>query len=244
MGNRFHLVVATGVAIVLAGEVRPVMTGGPGFVIPTALAAAPEPAAAAAVIPDSLVIRIYDNTGLLQAERARAISRADAILSRADIDIEWIDCPARRAGHPSAICEAPPARGELVVRLANAPASAGGRAMKQALGYSLIDTTTGLGTMATLFLDRVTRLATAARVEVATVLGRALAHEVGHLILGSNDHSPTGIMRENWTTADLANTAARDWLFLPAQSERMRQARLLGAGGANAGVESRLPPGG
>jgi hypothetical protein len=210
----------------------------------TVFAAAPEPAAAPAVIPDSLVIRVYDNAGLLQAERARAISRADAILSRADIDIEWIDCPAGRSGGASSICGTPPAPGELVVRIVNAPADAGSRARTQALGYSLIDTTTGLGTMATLFVDRITRLATSARTELATVLGRTLAHEIGHLILGSNEHSRTGIMREHWTAVDLVNTTARDWLFLPAQSERMRQARLLGAGLAHAGGESRLPPGG
>lgn len=70
---------------------------------------------------------------------------------------------------------------------------------------SLIDTTTGMGTMATLCLDRVTRLASGARVDRATVLGRAMAHEVAHLILGRNEHSETGLMCEIWTEQQLAS---------------------------------------
>ncbi len=210
----------------------------------TPASAEPEPpaaAAAAAVILDSLVIRVYDNGGLTSAERSRAMAGADAILTRSDIDVEWLDCPARRFGRPSPVCDTPRARAELVVRLANAPAGGSQGARWQALGYSLIDTTTGTGTMATVFIDRVTRLAHHARIDVATVLARALAHEIGHLILGSNEHSHAGIMREAWTAQQLTSTRAQDWHFLPAQSEQMRQARLLNVAGANAALEDPKP---
>ena len=197
-------------------------------------------AAAAAVILDSLVVRIYDNAGVLANERSRAVSHADSILSRADIDVEWVNCPARRFGRASSACRVPPARTELVVRLMNAPGRDLAGASWRTLGYSVIDTTTGRGTLATLYIDRVTRLASGARMDRATVLGRAIAHEVGHLILGSNEHSETGLMREIWTEQQLAGGKPQDWLFLPSQSEQMRQARLLSAGGAsNAAVQKR-----
>ncbi len=212
----------------------------------TPASAEPEPpsaaaAAAAAVILDSLVIRVYDNAGVTSGERSRAITRADAILTRSDINIEWIDCPARKFGRPSSVCDTPPARTELVVRLANAPADGNQGSRWHTLGYSLIDTTTGTGTMATVFIDRVTRLARHARMDVATVLARALAHEIGHLILGSNEHSHAGIMREAWTAQQLISTRTQDWHFLPAQSEQMRQARLLNSATATAGVENLKP---
>ncbi len=204
----------------------------------------PEPAAAAAaaaVILDSLVIRVYDNAGVIAGERSRAISRADDILTRADIDIEWIDCPARAFGRPSPICDTPPARTELVIRLVNAPAGDRPGSKRQALGYSLIDTTTGTGTMATVYVDRVTRLANGARMDRSIVLARAVAHEIGHLILGSNEHSDAGIMRDTWTMHQLTSAKAKDWLFLPAQSEQMRQARLLNSTTATAGLENTGP---
>jgi hypothetical protein len=30
-----------------------------------------------------------------------------------------------------------------------------------------------------------------------------MAHEIGHLMLGSEQHSPTGMMRETWLSSDL-----------------------------------------
>lgn len=202
-------------------------------------------AAAAAVILDSLVVRIYDNTSVVAAERARAISRADRILDRADVDVEWLDCPARNYGKAAAMCDTPPLRGELVIRLVNAPVSDSYGPRRQALGYSLIDTSTGVGTMATVFVDRVTRLANDTRTDRSTILGRAIAHEIGHLILASHGHSDAGIMREVWTAQSLTGGRPADWLFLPSQSEQLRQARLLQGSGANtATIERRAPANG
>jgi hypothetical protein len=202
-------------------------------------------ASAAAVILDSLVVRIYDNTGIASTERSRAVTRADSILDRADVDVEWVDCPGRNSGKASSLCESPPSRGELVIRMVNAPVADSYGAKRQALGYSLIDTTSGRGTMATVFVDRVTRLARDARMERSTVLGRAIAHEIGHLILASNAHSETGLMREIWTVQQLMSPRPQDWLFLPSQSEQLRQARVLqGTGGNTAAVQRRLPTNG
>jgi hypothetical protein len=38
---------------------------------------------------------------------------------------------------------------------------------------------------------------------VAIGLGRALAHEVGHYLLGANVHTATGLMRAEWSPAEL-----------------------------------------
>lgn len=212
----------------------------------TGSAHAGAPEAAAAVILDSLVIRVYDNAGVPVAERGRAMSRAYSILSRADIAVDWIDCPARKYGRQSAHCSTPPGRAELIVRLMNAPTRADGGPARNALGYTLIDMASGTGTVATVYVDRVRSLAEGARIDRATVLGRALAHEIGHLILGSNDHSDSGIMRATWTARQLTNGKPQDWLFLPSQSEQLRQARLLsGSGSRTATVETADgPPGG
>ena len=185
------------------------------------------PSAAAAVILDSLVVRIYDNAGMTAAERSRATTRAGTILDRADVDVEWLDCPARTSGRAAAACDTAPVRGELIIRLVNAPVPDSDDARRQALGYSLIDSAAGVGTMATVFVDRVNRLANDARTARSTILGRAIAHEIGHLILASNAHADAGIMRETWTAQQLTSSRAEDWLFLPGQSEQLRQARLL-----------------
>ncbi len=47
--------------------------------------------------------------------------------------------------------------------------------------------------MATVFFHRVEAVTKGG--PVAPALGNAIAHELGHLLLGRNAHSPTGIMR-------------------------------------------------
>jgi hypothetical protein len=209
--------------------------GTASWALPTALAAVALLATSAraggmaAVILDSLVIRVYDNAGVPANERARGVSRAHAILARTDIAVEWIDCPARQ-GTPSPACATPPSSQELVIRLVNSTAGTLGMG-HAALGYSLIDSETSTGTIGTVFVDRVNQLANSVKLETSTLMGRAIAHEIGHLILGSNQHSDAGIMREIWTVEQLLKNRRRDWAFLPAEGERMRQARLQSTSG-------------
>ena len=42
---------------------------------------------------------------------------------------------------------------------------------------------------------------------------RTLAHELGHLVLGSNEHSESGLMRAVWTAAEVARNRPADWVF-------------------------------
>jgi hypothetical protein len=193
------------------------------------LATAAYAGGSAAVILDSLIIRVYDNAGVPANQRARALSRANAILARTDIAVEWIDCPARQSlakeGSSSAVCATPPTSQELVIRLVRSTSGTLGMG-HAALGYSLIDAETSTGTIGTVFIDRVEQLANSVTLETATLMGRAIAHEIGHLILGSNQHSDAGLMREIWTVEQLRKNRTVDWVFLPAEGERMRQARL------------------
>jgi hypothetical protein len=49
-----------------------------------------------------------------------------------------------------------------------------------------------------------------------------MAHEIGHLLLGSNSHSATGIMRAQWSRKDLQRASLEILRFTPAQAERIR----------------------
>lgn len=176
----------------------------------------------AAVILDSLTVRIYDNAGVLAGDRARAIKRANEILSRADLTVEWRDCPAggmRTRGN----CTAPHAPGELAVRLVRSPKS---DPNPRALGSALIDSATGSGTLATVYVDRVSAMAGQVKTDIWGIVGRVMAHEIGHLLLGSNSHSDSGLMREIWTLRDLIRNRPEDWIFSRAQRDELRNQRL------------------
>ena len=60
------------------------------------------------------------------------------------------------------------------------------------------------------------------RVSESQILGIAIAHELGHLLLGLQGHSADGIMRGEWGLTDLRNAAFRMLLFTPQQAEVLR----------------------
>jgi hypothetical protein len=180
-------------------------------------AAAPRALArTAAIILDSITIRVYDSAGVTTNDRTSALKTAGTILSRADLDPIWIVCTPARNGRLQPGCDAAPASHELVVRLTySAPTADDGN--RRAFGYSLIDASTATGTLSTVFVDRVDSLASTGKTARATVLGRAIAHELGHQLLGSNDHTTRGLMRETWTAEELTRNRAEDWQFSSAQ---------------------------
>jgi hypothetical protein len=57
------------------------------------------------------------------------------------------------------------------------------------------------------------------RVSESQILGIAIAHELGHLLLDLQGHSAEGIMRGEWGLRDLRNAAYRMLLFTPQQAE-------------------------
>lgn len=187
-----------------------------GLVLAALSCAAPDAFARnAAIILDSITIRVYDSAGVTPNDRTAALKTAGAILSRADLDTTWIVCTPARDGRPQPGCDTSPASHELVVRLTHS--SPGEDGNSRAFGSSLIDATTATGTLSTVFVDRVDWLASTGKAARADVLGRAIAHEIGHQLLGSNEHSARGLMRETWTADELTRNRAEDWQFSSAQ---------------------------
>ena len=78
------------------------------------------------------------------------------------------------------------------------------------------------GKLATIFVDRVKWLAAQAGADGAAVLGFAVAHEIGHLLLGTNAHGSSGLMRALWSRGELQHTNVKDWLFSRDEGARMR----------------------
>jgi hypothetical protein len=182
------------------------------------------PATAAVIDPDTrVVIRTYQST-TLPGDRAAALAVATAILEAAGLEVKWEACDAvfgrRDADDP---CVGPLAANELAIRFVRLPPSQG-QADQVALGYSLVDTRLRAGALATVYVDRVAALAVTCHLDARTLLGRAIAHEVGHLLLGTAEHAPVGLMRAGWSQHALRHERPGDWVFTARDAESMRDA--------------------
>ena len=79
------------------------------------------------------------------------------------------------------------------------------------------------GTYATVLMDLIEELAGHQElVSRGQILGHAVAHEIGHLIMGLNSHSSHGLMRSGWKAKELHDMAERHLLFSKQEGERMR----------------------
>ena len=166
------------------------------------------------------IVRVYNAFGVSGRDLAKAQATASEIFAAGGIDIQWRVCPSRHSGGDVAQdpCANPLGDVEVSMRLVRGDRRHEDR---DVLGVSMIDTVRHTGSLASVFPDRVSDMALRARVPYATLLGRAFAHEVGHLFLGTSAHSSRGVMRPRWTLSVLRTHAVDDWLFSRGDAVRL-----------------------
>jgi hypothetical protein len=177
---------------------------------------------------ERIFVRVYgESTWDDESALRNAIQTAAAIVDETGIGADWVDCRPRPLPQE---CARVRSGRDLIVRLTPRlipKAAAVGEAVRVGdadsgliLGVAVVDRATHVGTLATIFLEHVQEVATRTGVDRASLLGRVLAHEVGHLLLGKTGHSRTGLMREVWTGEELGLNRHDDWAFdLPEQRE-------------------------
>lgn len=178
----------------------------------------------------SIAIRSYNYAGVPAEQLVSARGAANEIFARAGISVKWIDCrvPGSEAG---ATCTDQLHEGrEFVLRLLEGPADSSRRV---ALGSSMLDRAAGRGALITIDPRLVGNIAAGASTDSATLLGRAMAHELGHLLLGRAEHTRFGLMRAFWSQDELRGLRRADWRFSPVEASQMRQGLMARARAAN-----------
>lgn len=159
-----------------------------------------------------LGIRLYDSAGLPQADLDRARAGVGAILASVGIEPIWRPCHVTT-------CIGPIKPHEVALRFVRSgPRSAAG-----SLGFSVIDVTQQSGWLGTIYLDRVQALAAQADVDEGELLGRAMAHEIGHMLIGRAAHARDGLMRAVWFSSELRRDRPSDWLFSRSEAAELRR---------------------
>lgn len=170
---------------------------------------------------DELIVRTYDPGGLLAQRVVTARQTADQILRRAGVWLRWRHCDIAgtdsRAGDGS--CVGPLAENEVVVRINDAPAAAA----PGTLGFTYVDHSAAHSWLATVFADRLILTAHRVRLPLEVLVGRVIAHELGHLLLEQPGHAKRGFMQAIWTDEMLRRNRPSDWMFGPGDAGRVRR---------------------
>jgi hypothetical protein len=159
-----------------------------------------------------LVVRIYDSVGVSPAELDRARASAGAILTSVGIEPIWRPCHVET-------CTGPVKPHEIAIRIVRSgPASE-----KDSLGFSVIDVPRRAGSLGTIYQDRVEDLAAQAGVDLGELLGRAVVHEIGHMLIGTPAHARFGLMRAVWASGELRRDLSLDWVFSRSEGSELRR---------------------
>ena len=168
-------------------------------------------AATAADAPEraTIILHLDDFANLLPDDLNDTVKVARRIFDMAGIRTIW------RHGR----AEAPKIEGALHVKVLLLSREMGEKKLAaDSVGAAVLGQAAKACGRAYIFWHRVAALAARNRVDLADLLGRVIAHEVGHLVLPENSHSATGIM-----TAGLDMRANAAPTFTPEQIVAIRQ---------------------
>lgn len=171
-----------------------------------------------------LTLRIYDSAGVPAETLIEAKTQIRRIFNKAGVAPLWLDCMAAEPPDPVCVQKLQPA--ELVARILPRTSTSH---TGHLFGLALV-TADGFGQYATIFYGEVQTRAKGDEVFEGCILGYAIAHEVGHLLLKNQRHAPTGIMTSGWTAKHLRSTVKQFFLFTRSEAEQLRtnlKARIL-----------------
>ena len=162
-----------------------------------------------------IIVAVIDSAHVAGGTRVRAEQDAGRILASAGISVGWIEIDANvRSDLPA---------GAIVLRILP---EAGPSHDPNAVGVALAPALGGI--YASIFFDRVRERAMdplfrEAGANLVCVMGHVIAHEIGHLLLGTNSHSESGLMSAVWTVSDMRRISKGQFNFWPDESARMRR---------------------
>jgi hypothetical protein len=190
-----------------------------GLVFPTLATARP------AEDPQSslrITLRIVNWANVSQDTLLRAEQVLAHILGKAGVEIRFLECsPIVTGGETRNPCyyqELGPT--EFWLRILSS--SAAGEP-DEVLGLAVPDIEPSQGfCCANVSYSKVQDLARRWEVEAYHLLGAAAAHEIGHVLLGANAHSPAGVMCAHWQRKHAKLASTGELLFAAEQAERIR----------------------
>jgi hypothetical protein len=177
-------------------------------------------------------VLIYNYSTVSKATLTQAEHVADEILQAARVKIVWLDCPvSRQEAARNRTCAPSRAHPRLQLQVLTNSMADALETSKDTFGLALLPANASFGTVAYVYADRARLLAEQSEFDV--ILGRVIAHELGHLLLGNNSHSAVGIMKALWHTRDLEPTREASMYLVPIEAKKIHAQVLARIGGTS-----------
>lgn len=192
----------------------------------------------------TVTVRVFNYAQVPPAELDKAKRRIVGLFQKAGLGIRWIDCMAPGAAMPSpGVCDHRSGPIPLVVNLLPRSMSERSPLPKNRFGYAVMARDGGPSLTSTVFYDRIEVAARRGGYTPSAILSIAIAHEMGHLLLGEGSHSRGGLMQAVWKDAQLHEAQQGHLRFTRKQSRRIRAEVLHRAGKADARGKSLITQG-
>ena len=162
-------------------------------------------------------VEVYDYADLKPGSLHSVVALTQQILAGAGLSVQVKLC----RGSLAVSCDGQSGLSRnLEVRVVAGGSKTKDSVLRSPLGQSMADHQGG--TYASIFMERIQDAAAEANVPWDTVLAYAVAHEVGHLLLGADAHTPRGLMKGNWDRKDYEAMNQRQFHFIEGQAHGTR----------------------
>jgi len=169
---------------------------------------------------------VVQNSTTLSAEIVNESElEAARIFRSAGLSITWVNCFAGSRKLEDA-CHRSPGPGQFVLHIV----PSGKTSSDLVFGLAFLDER-GVGKYSDVFLDRIEEACRQSGADLSRLLGAVAAHELGHLLLGTQAHSYSGVMTAIWKETTLRYESMGFLLFTHEQGSLMR-ARIENPNGA------------
>jgi len=163
-------------------------------------------------------VSVFNDAQIGDGRLTRAERVASELFAHAGIQIDWMNCgdPTETDEERRACSEAASPK-HLQVRVRQQSLTL----KESTLGLSYLGEG-GIGCHADVFYAGIGPIAQEAHLSSENILGLVFAHELGHLLLGTNSHSASGIMRATWQRQELSAAGKGALGFTEIQGRRMK----------------------
>lgn len=148
----------------------------------------------------TLTVIVRDYAGLPAGSISELESVSATLLAHSGIRVEWVHCPGHEQFPSSPGCDAYLKPGTVMLRILKTRLGPANK-LGDPLGAAIVESG-----YASIYAAEIKKYADHTDLSASTLMGYAVTHELGHLLIGP-EHSASGIMRQCWGRTEFIEMA-------------------------------------